>query len=172
MKIENIGILLVSNDTNLKKWPINWNSLKKDALLGSKDWKSGSLPAKAEKMKITFESNAALESNQAPQPPDNDFSLTEASLNPEISDDKTMNDKILDSKDLLGSQGDKEKSDLTLAEIIDKMMTSEGRGGILMAYFILRFLKSEIFSLENSRFRISGLWHESGHEKGFLEQDF
>ena len=108
-------------------------------MLGSKDWKSGSLPAKAEKMKITFESNAAVDSNQANQTPDNDFSLTEASLNPEISDDKTMTDKILNSKDFSENQPEKEKSDLTLAEIIDKMMTSEGRGGISMAHFILRF---------------------------------
>ena len=104
-------------------------------MLGNKDWKSGSLPAKAEKMKITFESNAALDSNQANQTPDNDFSLTEASLNPEISDDKRMTDEILISKDFSENQGEKEKSDLTLAEIIDKMMNSEGRGGILMANF-------------------------------------
>ena len=103
--------------------------------MGNKDWKSGSLPAKAEKMKITFESNAALDSNQANQTPDNDFSLTEASLNPEISDDKRMTDEILISKDFSENQGEKEKSDLTLAEIIDKMMNSEGRGGILMANF-------------------------------------
>lgn len=104
-------------------------------MLGNKDWKSGSLPAKAEKMKITFESNAALDSNQANQTPDNDFSLTEASLNPEISDDKRMTDEILIYKDFSENQGEKEKSDLTLAEIIDKMMNSEGRGGILMANF-------------------------------------
>ena len=106
-------------------------------------------------MKITFESTAAAsrrlgvaapdpnQANEAPESglgPDNDYSLTEVSRrrlgNPEVSDDKRVTDEILQSEDFEESQGEKSKSGINLAKIIEKMMNSEGRGGIFMAYLI------------------------------------
>ena len=110
-------------------------------------------------MKITFESTAAAsrrlgvaapdpnQANEAPESeknfglPDNVYSLGEASRrrlgNPEVSDDKRVTDEILQSEDFEESQGEKSKSGINLAKIIEKMMSSEGRGGIFLAYLII-----------------------------------